>query len=76
MSMSKEHLQSQQVNHGQSSSPDFEIPMLQNHQSMKIMQSQPWTSIDEIKPANQKDSLLLQLLTPVIQKKLRDINAV
>ncbi|KAH3754313.1 hypothetical protein DPMN_188980 [Dreissena polymorpha] len=47
MSMSKEHLQSQQVNHGQSSSPDSEIPMLQNHQSMKIMQSQPWTSIDE-----------------------------
>ncbi|KAH3808883.1 hypothetical protein DPMN_137242 [Dreissena polymorpha] len=34
------------------------------------------TTIDEIKPANQKDSLLLQLFTPVMQKKLRDINAV
>ncbi|KAH3896619.1 hypothetical protein DPMN_020797 [Dreissena polymorpha] len=58
-----EHLQSQQVNQRQSSSPDSEIPMLHNPQSMNIMHSKPWTSIDEIKPANQKDSLLLQLLS-------------
>ncbi|KAH3874007.1 hypothetical protein DPMN_037248 [Dreissena polymorpha] len=51
MSMSQEHLQS--------SSPDYEIPMLHNPQSMNIMQSEPWTFLDEIKPANQKDSLLL-----------------
>ncbi|KAH3897626.1 hypothetical protein DPMN_021818 [Dreissena polymorpha] len=43
MSMSQEHLQSQQVNQRQSSSPDSEIPMLHNPQSMKIMQSEPWT---------------------------------
>ncbi|KAH3798000.1 hypothetical protein DPMN_151590 [Dreissena polymorpha] len=30
MSMSQEHLQSQQVNQRQSSSPDSEIPMLHN----------------------------------------------
>ncbi|KAH3879820.1 hypothetical protein DPMN_003727 [Dreissena polymorpha] len=63
MSMSQEHLQSQQVNQRQSSSPDYEIPMFHNPQCMNIMQSEPWTSIDEIKPANQKDSLLLQLLS-------------
>ncbi|KAH3856391.1 hypothetical protein DPMN_098979 [Dreissena polymorpha] len=61
MSISQEHLQSQQVNQRQSSSLDSEIPMLHNPQSMNIMHSKPWTSIDEIKPANQKDSLLLQL---------------
>ncbi|KAH3896333.1 hypothetical protein DPMN_020509 [Dreissena polymorpha] len=68
MSMSEEHLQS--------SSPDYEIPMLHNPQSMNIMQSEPWVSfpfswpyfqrltyLDEIKPANQKDSLLLPLLS-------------
>ncbi|KAH3754292.1 uncharacterized protein LOC127846896 [Dreissena polymorpha] len=54
MSMSQEYLQS---------SPDSEIPMLHNPQSMNIMQSRPWTSLDEIKPANQKDSLLLLLLS-------------
>ncbi|KAH3870240.1 hypothetical protein DPMN_033422 [Dreissena polymorpha] len=54
MSMSQEHLQS--------SSPDYEIPMLHNPQSMNIMQSEPWTSLDKIKPANQKDSLLLPLV--------------
>ncbi|KAH3808894.1 hypothetical protein DPMN_025355 [Dreissena polymorpha] len=63
MSISQEHLQSQQVNQRQSSSLDSEIPMLHNPQSMNIMHSKPWTSIDEIKPANQKDSLLLQLLS-------------
>ncbi|KAH3780811.1 hypothetical protein DPMN_158633 [Dreissena polymorpha] len=55
MSISQEHLQS--------SSPDYEIPMLHNPQSMNIMQSEPWTYLDEIKPANQKDSLLLLLLS-------------
>ncbi|KAH3879545.1 hypothetical protein DPMN_003448 [Dreissena polymorpha] len=54
MSMSQEHLQS--------SSADYEIPMLHNPQSMNIMQSEPWTYLDEIKPANQKDSLLLPLV--------------
>ncbi|KAH3882190.1 uncharacterized protein LOC127882167 [Dreissena polymorpha] len=55
MSMSQEHLQS--------SSADYEIPMLHNPQSMNIMQSDSWTYLDEIKPANQKDSLLLLLLS-------------
>ncbi|KAH3874027.1 hypothetical protein DPMN_037268 [Dreissena polymorpha] len=55
MSMSQEHLQS--------SSPDYEFPMLYNPQSMNIMQSEPWRSLDTIKPANQEDSLLLPLLS-------------
>ncbi|KAH3878997.1 uncharacterized protein LOC127864955 [Dreissena polymorpha] len=55
ISMSQEHLLS--------SSPDYEIPMLHNPQSMNSMQREPWTPIDEIKPANQKDSLLLPLLS-------------
>ncbi|KAH3897943.1 hypothetical protein DPMN_022139 [Dreissena polymorpha] len=54
MSMSQEHLQS--------SSPDYEIPMLHNPQFID-MQCEPWTSLDEIKPENQKDSLLLPLLS-------------
>ncbi|KAH3870305.1 hypothetical protein DPMN_033487 [Dreissena polymorpha] len=55
MSMSQEHLQS--------SSANYKIPMLHNPHSMNIMQSEPWTSLDEIKPANRKDSLLLPLLS-------------
>ncbi|KAH3879654.1 uncharacterized protein LOC127876262 isoform X2 [Dreissena polymorpha] len=55
MSMSQEHFQS--------SSADYEIPMLHNPQSMNIMHSEPWTFLDEIKPANQEDSLLLPLLS-------------
>ncbi|KAH3870167.1 hypothetical protein DPMN_033349 [Dreissena polymorpha] len=69
MSMSEEHLQS--------SSPDYEIPMLHNPQSMNIMQSEPWTYLDEIKPANRRTACCYRCyhINP-IPKKLRDIKAV
>ncbi|XP_052763081.1 AF4/FMR2 family member lilli-like isoform X1 [Mya arenaria] len=43
-------------------SRDSGISMLPDHQPVNVVQSEPRTPIEEIKPANQKDSLLQQLL--------------
>ncbi|KAH3737152.1 hypothetical protein DPMN_043731 [Dreissena polymorpha] len=50
------------MNLWQSSSQDSGISMVQDPRSVKIMQSEPQMPFDEIKPSNQKHSLLQKLL--------------
>ncbi|KAH3693059.1 hypothetical protein DPMN_193396 [Dreissena polymorpha] len=62
------------MNQWQSLSQDSGISIVQDPWSVKIMQSEPQMPFDEIKPFNQKHSLLQQLLplTPVKPKKSID----
>lgn len=46
----------------QSSSQESSISMVQDPQSMNVVELEPWTPIDKSKLSNQKDSLLQRLV--------------
>ncbi|KAH3784340.1 hypothetical protein DPMN_162294 [Dreissena polymorpha] len=62
LSLVWKQLLSQNSSQQRSSSQESSISMVQDPQSMNVVELEPWTPIDKSKPSNQKDSLLQRLV--------------